>query len=90
VSGGERKRTAVANELVTAPAVLFLDEPTSGLDSTTAQLLVQMLRELCDHGMTIICCIHQPREGIYAQFDRLLLLADGRTAYFGPAAQCRE
>eukprot|EP00750_Incisomonas_marina_P025692 INCI5628.2.p1 GENE.INCI5628.2~~INCI5628.2.p1 ORF type:complete len:1395 (-),score=220.73 INCI5628.2:24-3857(-) len=90
ISGGERKRTAVANELVTAPSVLFLDEPTSGLDSTTALHLIQTLRTLCDHGMTIICCIHQPRENIFAQFDRLLLLADGHTAFFGQADECRE
>ncbi len=90
VSGGERKRTAVANELVTAPSMLFLDEPTSGLDSTTALLLVQTLRSLCDRGMTIVCCIHQPRENIFMLFDRLLLLASGRTSYFGPSGSCRE
>ena len=90
ISGGERKRTAVGNELVTSPSVLFLDEPTSGLDSTTALQLVQTLRKLCDGGMTIICCIHQPRENIFSLFDQLLLLADGRTAYFGPAAGCGE
>ena len=90
ISGGERKRTAVANELVTAPAVLFLDEPTSGLDSTSAWLLVETLRSLCDQGMTIICCIHQPRENIFTSFDQLLLLVDGRTAYFGPPKQIQS
>ena len=59
ISGGERKRTAVANELVTAPSVLFLDEPTSGLDATSALTLIEMLSDLCGRGMTICCCIHQ-------------------------------
>lgn len=90
ISGGERKRTAVANELVTAPSILFLDEPTSGLDATTAFVLVQTLRDLCDRGMTIVCCIHQPRENIFLMFDQLLVLEAGRTAYFGPAKNCRE
>jgi ABC-type multidrug transport system ATPase subunit/ABC-type multidrug transport system permease subunit len=88
ISGGERKRTAVANELVTAPSILFLDEPTSGLDATTSLVLVDMLRKLCDRGMTIICCIHQPRDDIFQLFDRLLLLQNGRTAYFGAVSEC--
>lgn len=90
ISGGERKRTAVANELVTAPSILFLDEPTSGLDSTTALSLVHTLRMLCDRGMTIICCIHQPRENIFNLFDKLLLLVEGRTSFFGPVLECKH
>lgn len=45
VSGGERKRTAIAMELIVSPGVLFLDEPTSGLDSTTAISVIKILHE---------------------------------------------
>jgi len=40
ISGGERKRTSIAFELVSDPTVLFLDEPTTGLDSFTANQII--------------------------------------------------
>ena len=43
VSGGERKRTALATELITSPSVLYLDEPTTGLDASTALDVVRMM-----------------------------------------------
>ena len=52
VSGGERKRVAVAVELLTEPSVLILDEPTSGLDSTVALRLVRTLADLAKGSLT--------------------------------------
>ncbi len=43
ISGGERKRTNIGMELITAPAVLFLDEPTTGLDASTANAVMLLL-----------------------------------------------
>lgn len=46
LSGGERKRTSIAVELITNPSMIFLDEPTSGLDSFKALQIVKLLRKL--------------------------------------------
>lgn len=46
VSGGERKRTSIGNEILVDPSLLLLDEPTSGLDSTSASKLIFILQRL--------------------------------------------
>mmetsp|Transcript_18765 Transcript_18765/g.46090 ORF Transcript_18765/g.46090 Transcript_18765/m.46090 type:complete len:625 (+) Transcript_18765:57-1931(+) len=87
LSGGQKRRLSVAIELVTRPALLLLDEPTSGLDSASAYALVKMLKELCEmHGTTIICSIHQPSKIVFDFADRVMFLARGQVAYFGPTA----
>lgn len=70
VSGGERKRTSVASELVTNPAVVFLDEPISGLDAHNAYAVVSLLRELTREGRLVICSIHQPSVEVFELFDK--------------------
>ncbi len=89
ISGGERKRVAVAAELVVRPSLLVLDEPTSGLDATTAQNLVATLKELANLGHAIAVVIHQPRTAIYSMCDHLLLLSNGRVIFDGPAVEAR-
>ncbi|KAF4334094.1 ABC transporter CDR4 [Fusarium beomiforme] len=80
----QRKRLSIGIELVAKPeALVFFDEPTSGLDSQTAWAIVSLLKKLANHGLAILCTIHQPSGIIFQQFDRLLLLAKGgRTVYF--------
>ncbi|KAL3923923.1 MAG: hypothetical protein SGILL_001357 [Bacillariaceae sp.] len=90
ISGGERRRLAIAAELISSPAVIFLDEPTSGLDSTAATQLVQALRKLSDSGKTIIAVIHQPSQHVFAAFDDLLLVSEGQQMYFGEVSAVRE
>ncbi|KAI8836623.1 P-loop containing nucleoside triphosphate hydrolase protein [Chytridium lagenaria] len=88
VSGGERKRCAMAMEMVTQPKVLFLDEPTSGLDTFTAFSVVHTLRELAHRrNQTYIATIHQPSSQLFRLFDDLLLLSEGRVMYQGPTSE---
>uniref|UniRef100_A0A900NVA6 Broad substrate specificity ATP-binding cassette transporter ABCG2 n=1 Tax=Sus scrofa TaxID=9823 RepID=A0A900NVA6_PIG len=87
VSGGERKRTSIAMELITDPSILFLDEPTTGLDSSTANAVLLLLKRMSKQGRTIIFSIHQPRYSIFKLFDSLTLLASGRLMFHGPARE---
>ena len=87
-SGGEKRRTSLAVQMLSNPSVLFLDEVTTGLDAATAFQLVVTLKNLAAKGRTIICTIHQPRSEIWNLFDSVLLLAKGSPLYSGPAAEC--
>ncbi|CAF3591918.1 unnamed protein product [Rotaria socialis] len=89
VSGGERKRTCIAMELVLSPKILFLDEPTTGLDASTACEVMECLRDLSRKGCTIVFSIHQPRHSIFELFDTVLLLSHGHNVYFGSSAEVR-
>ncbi|XP_044178939.1 protein white-like isoform X3 [Acropora millepora] len=90
ISGGEKKRLSFASEVITDPPLLFADEPTSGLDSFMAESLVAALQQLAAQGRTIICTIHQPSSEVYAMFDSILLLAEGRTAFLGSRTDAIE
>ncbi|XP_054801414.1 ABC transporter G family member 9-like [Prosopis cineraria] len=83
VSGGEWKRVSTAQELLTNPSLLLVDEPTSGLDSTTAKRLVLVLCELAQSGRTIVMTIHQPSSKLFYMSQKVLLLSDGYSLYFG-------
>ena len=85
VSGGERKRCSIGVELITDPSLIFLDEPTTGLDSFTATSVCETLKELALSGRTVISTIHQPNSDIFENFDRLMLLAQGKIIYFNYA-----
>lgn len=90
ISGGERKRTAIAMEMVINPGMLFLDEPTSGLDTFTAFTVMLSLSNLARQGRTIVATIHQPSTEIFNLFDDLIFLSRGRIAYYGPAQKSVE
>ncbi|KAM0908247.1 hypothetical protein ACQ4PT_015591 [Festuca glaucescens] len=83
VSGGERRRVSIGTDIIHDPILLFLDEPTSGLDSTSAFMVVKVLRRIAESGSIVITSIHQPSQRILGLLDRLILLSGGRTVFSG-------
>ncbi|XP_011876406.1 PREDICTED: protein scarlet-like isoform X3 [Vollenhovia emeryi] len=90
LSGGERKRLSLAAELVTKPNICFLDEPTTGLDTSAALHVVQSLKLIASKGAMVFCTIHQPGMTIYNIFSHVILMAGGRSVYFGTLRNATE
>jgi phospholipid/cholesterol/gamma-HCH transport system ATP-binding protein len=83
LSGGMRKRAAVARALALEPEVLFLDEPTSGLDPITARAFDKLCRVLCDDlGLTILLVTHD-LDTLLAIADQVIVLAEGKVLVTG-------
>lgn len=59
LSGGEQQRIVLARALLNAPPLILADEPTGNIDPETSYKLVELLREICDTGKTIIIATHQ-------------------------------
>ncbi|KAJ1671901.1 hypothetical protein GGF38_000452, partial [Coemansia sp. RSA 25] len=88
VSGGERKRVSIGMELVTDPSILVLDEPSSGLDSSSAEMVVELTKEMSrQRNLCTMMTIHQPSAEMVAKFDKLILLSQGKLVYMGPTSQ---
>ncbi|KAH0946841.1 hypothetical protein HN011_008567 [Eciton burchellii] len=87
LSGGEMKRLSLASEILTDPPLMFCDEPTSGLDSFMAHQVVSILKTLAARGKTVIATLHQPSSELFALFDKILLMAEGRIAFMGTTEQ---
>jgi len=83
VSGGQRKRTGVATELLNRPSLLFLDEPTTGLDPGLEGRMMAMLRKLADNSRAVVVVTHATRN--LALCDKVAVMArGGDLAYYGP------
>ena len=59
LSGGQKKRVAIAGILAMKPVIMVLDEPTAGLDPQGVTNLVKLLKELNDEGITIVISTHE-------------------------------
>ncbi|CAF2267070.1 unnamed protein product [Brassica napus] len=86
ISGGERRRVSIGIDIIHDPIVLFLDEPTSGLDSTSAFMVVNVLKKIAESGSIVIMSIHQPSHRVLGLLNRLIFLSRGKTVFSGSPA----
>ncbi|KAI9876910.1 MAG: hypothetical protein M1830_005311 [Pleopsidium flavum] len=85
ISGGERKRTSIAEVLVGGSPLQCWDNSTRGLDSANALQFVQTLRlSTMTTGSVAIVTLYQASQEIYDVFDKVALLYEGRQIYLGP------
>ncbi len=82
LSGGEKKRVAIAGVLAMEPEVLVLDEPTSNLDPASSEEIMEMLDELNLYGKTVVISTHDV-ELAYRWADEVVLMNGGEVVRFG-------
>lgn len=75
LSGGQRQRVAVARALVNQPRLLLADEPTAALDKVSSGIVIDLLKQLTQHGSTILVVTHDNR--IMDKGDRIVAMKDG-------------
>jgi general L-amino acid transport system ATP-binding protein len=77
LSGGQQQRVAIARSLCMKPRVMLFDEPTSSLDPEMIKEVLDVMIELAEEGMTMLCVTHEM--GFAQQVaDRVVFMADGR------------
>lgn len=83
LSGGQRRRLALAMELVSDPVLLLCDEVTSGLDPRSEQEIVQLMYDLSRSQKRIVINVTHSLAGLEL-YDSVLVLHEGKIAYHGP------
>lgn len=82
LSGGQKRRVAIAGVLAMNPEVLILDEPAVGLDSLAVQRLLNIIKELNQRGVTIIMITHY-LEMVTSLVTQIVALHDGQIMFDG-------
>lgn len=82
LSGGEKRKVAIAGVLASKPKILVLDEPTSSLDNKSTRDFFSVLERLKEKGIMIIIVSHDVNL-CYEYADRVLILSDGEIGYYG-------
>lgn len=85
LSTGEARRVLIARALVHQPRALLLDEPCTGLDPASRRHFLESLRQLAQHGVTLLLVTHHVEE-ILPEIDHVVLLREGQLLRKGSKA----
>ena len=86
LSGGERRRVAIAGIIAINPDILVLDEPTAGLDAKGANDVMSLVKEMHQQGKTIILVTHD-MDLVMRYCQLVYVLKDGKLSFEGPVEQ---
>ncbi|MBE7473601.1 MAG: polar amino acid ABC transporter ATP-binding protein [Anaerolineae bacterium] len=89
LSGGQKQRVAIARALTMQPKVMLFDEPTSALDPELIGEVLEVMRQLADEGMTMLCVTHE-MSFAHDVAHRIVFMEGGVIAEEGPPQQLFE
>ena len=87
LSGGQKRRVAIAGVIAMEPEVLILDEPTAGLDPAGRESILQNIRDYQASQHAAVVMVSHSMEEIASNVDRLIVLADGTVAMTGKPSE---
>jgi phospholipid/cholesterol/gamma-HCH transport system ATP-binding protein len=90
LSGGMKKRAALARAIALEPELLFLDEPTSGLDPINARAFDSLVRTLCDAMGICVLMVTHDLDSIWGIADRVIVLGEGKVLADGSPQQVAQ
>ncbi len=79
LSGGQKQRVAIARALVNDPKIILADEPTGNLDSASGAEVIEILKEICKSGKTVVMVTHNEEQASVA--DHIIRLKDGKIIF---------
>ena len=86
LSGGQKRRVAIAGVLAMEPSILILDEPAAGLDPVGRRDMLDLISSIHDRGVTVIMVSHSMND-VGRLCDRLIVLNHGKIAFNGTPAE---
>ena len=86
LSGGEKRRVAIAGIIALKPDILVLDEPTAGLDPLGSEIILNLIKKLNKEGKTIILVTHDMNI-VLNHSDRAIVLNNGEVAFEGTPSE---